>query len=114
MTLNILNPKPSLQHLHIWGCVAYQHIPIEEHSQGKKYEPHMMKGCLVGYEGDNGHIFKVWVPESGKVYQSRDVTFYEGDEPLPKTKDPVPLVAQEKQGPLVNATTDNNDNEVTV
>lgn len=52
-----------------------------------------MKGCLVGYEGDNRHIFKVWIPESGKVYQSRDVTFYEGDEPLPKIKDPVLLVA---------------------
>jgi hypothetical protein len=41
--------------------------------------PRATIGHLVGYEGDNGHIFQIWIPEKNKVVKSRDVSFLSGE-----------------------------------
>jgi hypothetical protein len=45
-----------------------------------KMLPRAKIGRLIGYEGDNGHIFKIWYLDTGKIVRSRDVTFWEGNE----------------------------------
>lgn len=47
------------------------HIPKAKQVQARKSAPRAWKGIFVGYEEDNGHVFKVWNP----VTTSRDVSF---------------------------------------
>ena len=35
------------------------------------------KGHLVGYKGNNGYIYYVWILTKNKVIWSRDITFNE-------------------------------------
>ncbi|KAI2732949.1 hypothetical protein DTO013E5_10235 [Penicillium roqueforti] len=79
--LGIDNPDPSLKHLRPWGTTVYVHIPKEKRVQARKAAPRSWKGHLMGYEGDNGHILKIWNPETRKITISRDVSFPQpGDE----------------------------------
>lgn len=79
--LEIAIPEPSLKHLKPWGSTAYVHIPKAKRVQARKAAPRAWKGMLVGYEGDGGHVYKVWDPTTKKVVVSRDVGFPQpGDE----------------------------------
>ncbi|KAJ5458826.1 hypothetical protein N7530_010770 [Penicillium desertorum] len=61
---------------------------------------------LVGYEGDGGHVFKVWDPTARKIVVSRDVGF-----PQPGDKDGMgPMPVQPAPGP--KDPDDNNDDAV--
>ncbi|KAJ5162774.1 uncharacterized protein N7500_004604 [Penicillium coprophilum] len=55
--LNVPNPEPASKHLRPWGSTAYVHISRAQRTQAQKAAPRALKGTLVGYEGDNGHIF---------------------------------------------------------
>lgn len=35
------------------------------------------EGQLVGYDSENGHIFRIWISETGKIICTRDATFNE-------------------------------------
>ena len=65
--------KPSLSHLHIYGCKAYtlSHGIPRIH----KLQPRAFIGYLVGYDSTN--IYRIWLPTQDKVIRTRDVTFNE-------------------------------------
>jgi hypothetical protein len=65
--------KPSLQHLRVFGCDAYVHVPKENRSKlDKKAE----KCIFIGYK-DGVKGYKLWNPETKKIVYSRDVVFRE-------------------------------------
>lgn len=76
--LGLSNPETSIKHLQIWGTRCYKHIPKEDRVQAEKLGPRATTGHLIGYEGENGHIFKIWDPVTDKMLRSRDVTFGQG------------------------------------
>jgi hypothetical protein len=49
----------STKHLQIWGTRCYKHIPKGDRVQAEKMGPRAVIGHLVGYEGDNGHIYQI-------------------------------------------------------
>lgn len=53
----------------------YIYIPKAKRVQARKSAPRAWKGIFVSYEGDNGHVFKVWNPVTRKLTTSRDVNF---------------------------------------
>jgi hypothetical protein len=68
-----------LKHLQVWGCRAFVHIPSKRRLKLTKMAPRAVEGRLIGYRGS--HIYKVWFPETGKIVESRDVTFIEDNQP---------------------------------
>lgn len=73
----LITQDVSLDHVRIWGSKAYVHIPKEDRVQAEKMAPRAFLGHLVGYEGDHGHVYKVWIPSTNQVKRSRDVIIKE-------------------------------------
>jgi hypothetical protein len=68
-----LRKKPSLQHLRVFGCDAYVHVPKENRSKLDKKDE---KCIFIGYK-DGVKGYKLWNPETKKIVYSRDVVFRE-------------------------------------
>jgi transposase InsO family protein len=66
--------KPSLSHIRIPGCKAYVHVPKEKR-QGKLADRARLVR-LVGY-GPSQSIYKVYDPESHRIFMVKDVVFKE-------------------------------------
>jgi hypothetical protein len=65
--------KPSLQHIRVFGCDAYVHLPKENRSKLDK----MVEKCIfIGYK-DGVKGYKICNPETKKTVYSRDVVFRE-------------------------------------
>jgi hypothetical protein len=65
--------KPSLQHLRVFGCDSYVHVPKENRSKlDKKDEKCIFIGCK-----DVVKRYNPWNPETKKTVYSRDVVFRE-------------------------------------
>ncbi|OQD89256.1 hypothetical protein PENSOL_c065G09117 [Penicillium solitum] len=62
----LVNPKTKISPLTYWR----QELEI-----ARKAAPRAWKGMLVGYEGDGGHVYKVWDPVTKKLVVSRDIGF---------------------------------------
>ncbi|OQE65453.1 hypothetical protein PENNAL_c0208G09362 [Penicillium nalgiovense] len=73
--LGLGETKVNLKHLRAWGSIVFTYIPKETRVQSEKSRPRAFRGHLIGYEGENGHIFKVWNPVTKEIVRSRDVTF---------------------------------------
>jgi hypothetical protein len=54
----------SINHLQPFGTIAYKHIPKEDRVQAEKMGPRAKVGYLVGYEGDHGHIYHVYIVQA--------------------------------------------------
>jgi hypothetical protein len=79
--------KPSVRHLHVFGCEAYAHVPKEKRS---KLENKAVKCIFIGYSvGVKG--YKLWDPMACKVLYSRNVIFRE------LTSSPIVLQLDEKE-----------------
>ena len=65
--------KPSLEHLKVFGCLAYVHVPTEVRS---KLDPKVEKCVLVGYSEEQKG-YKCYNPVTKKNVVSRDVIFDE-------------------------------------
>jgi hypothetical protein len=65
--------KPSVEHLRIFGCPVYIHVPKDKR---KKLEPSGKKGIFVGYS-DTSKAYRIYVPGQQKIEISRDITFDE-------------------------------------
>ena len=50
-----------------YGTTAYVYIKGLESIQLRKLAPRAKKGRLVGYEGNNGYIYCIWIPTKNKV-----------------------------------------------
>ena len=65
--------KPDVEHLRVFGCNVYVHIPDEKR---RKLDAKAVEGVFVGYPaGQKG--YKIFIPESKRFVSSRDVTFME-------------------------------------
>ena len=73
----------SLSFLRAWYAKAYVYIPKEKRVQSQKMEARAWIGHLVGYEGDNGHIYRIYDPKTKKVSRHRDVVFWEQRQGIP-------------------------------
>jgi hypothetical protein len=49
--------RQNVDHLRVWGCVAYIHIPAQ--TGRSKLDPRGIKCRFIGYEGRGAKIFKV-------------------------------------------------------
>jgi hypothetical protein len=65
--------KPSLQHLRVFGCDAYVHVPKENRS---KMDNKVEKCIFISYK-DGVKGYKLWNLETKKNIYSRDVVFRE-------------------------------------
>ena len=65
--------KPEFNHLRIFGCLVYIHIPKEKR---KKFDPFRRKGIFVGYN-DTSKAYRIYFPRFNKIDISRDVTIDE-------------------------------------
>ena len=84
--------KPSLQHLRVFGCDAYVHVPKENRS---KLENKAEKCIFMGYK-DGVKGYKLWNLETKKIVYSWDVVFREvkdasKQEFLPRQEEPEKL-----------------------
>jgi hypothetical protein len=71
--------KPSLSHLHTFGCPAY--IYAEKHTQ-TKLESKSRPGIFMGYTEEN-KAYHVWDTTKDKIVVTRDVIFHETSVPSP-------------------------------
>ena len=68
-----MKEKPVVDHLQVFGCVAYAHIPRDKR---RKLDPKAKKSIFVGY-GKKSKGYRLFDPESGKIILSRNVVFNE-------------------------------------
>ena len=54
-------------------------IPLEKQPKAFKMKPCAWIGYLVGYEGENGHLFRIYDPAKNRVSIHRDIVFWEYD-----------------------------------
>ena len=76
----LLNKKPDLSHVRMFGSKAFVHIPKAKRKG--KLERRAKIGYLVGLERDNS--YRVYLPEEGKIDLSRDVSVDENTVVSPK------------------------------
>jgi len=69
--------KPSVSHLHIFGCRAYAHIQKDKHSA---FQPKSQKCIFLGYPLDYKG-WECWDPVTSEVFISCDVHFVETEMP---------------------------------
>jgi len=65
--------KPSIRHLHVFGCEAYAHVAREKRS---KLENKAVKCIFIGY-GVSVKGYKLWDPVAEKVLYNKSVIFRE-------------------------------------
>ena len=66
--------RPNLRGLRTFGCHAWVHIPEgPNRPKGDKMAARAIEGRLVGYEGWNQSIYRVWIPSKRTVIRCRDV-----------------------------------------
>jgi hypothetical protein len=65
--------NPSVEHIKVFGCDAFVHVPKEKRSKLEKKE---IKFIFIGYkEGMKG--YRLWDPTSSRIVYSQDVVFRE-------------------------------------
>jgi hypothetical protein len=65
--------KPEIEHLRIFGCLVYIHVPVEKR---KKLEPSVQKGGFVEYN-ETSKAYNIFIPVHRKIVVRRDVKFKE-------------------------------------
>ena len=69
-----IDKKASYDHLRVFGCEAYVHIPRDKRS---KLEPKSKKCIFMGY-GESGKMgYCLWDPKAKKIVCSSNVIFNE-------------------------------------
>ena len=63
----------SYEHLHVFGCKAFVHIPKDERS---KLDAKTRQYVFIGYSHDD-FGYKLYDPVENKIVRSRDVVFVE-------------------------------------
>jgi len=66
---------PNILYMQYYSMTAYVHIKGPVSIQLKKLAQCAKKGCLVGYKGNNEHIYCVWIPTENKIVQLHNMTF---------------------------------------
>jgi len=97
--------KPSVDHLHIFGCLVYIHVPKDKR---KKLDPASLRGIFVGYSASS-KAYKIYIKEDRWIEVSKDVIF---DEIIAykKSKD-VPVESNGEEVPISKDISRDNDGE---
>ena len=69
----LFGSKPSVNHLRIFGCIAYSHVAKDER---RKLDSKSWKLILLGY-ADNRKAYHLYDFQKRRVVFSRDVVFNE-------------------------------------
>lgn len=69
----IIGKKPSLDHLRVFGCPAYVHVPSQRRT---KMEAPSRKGLFVGYS-PSSQSWIIYLPSTRTILSSHSVTFDE-------------------------------------
>ncbi|KAJ0566228.1 putative RNA-directed DNA polymerase [Helianthus annuus] len=98
--------KPNVEHLKVFGCLAYVHIPKQRRDKlDKKTE----KTVFVGYS-ENSKGYKLYNPQSNKIIISRDVVFDENKRwILDSESDVIPVIVTDDEESQTQAHNDPND-----
>lgn len=84
--------KPIVNHLRVFGCIAYAHIPKDER---QKFDVKSVKCIMLGY-CSNVKGYRLYDLSKKRVFLSRDVTFNEGErsqsEKELQSQEPVELI----------------------
>ena len=67
--------KPNVEHITVFGCIVYSHIPSEHR---KKLDKKAQKLIFIGYT-ETARNYKVWDEEKHKCYIYHDVIYNEND-----------------------------------
>ena len=65
--------KSSVEHLRIFGCISFCHVPKEKRT---KMKPTAKKGLHVGYS-ETSKAYRLYIPALRRVVVRRDVKFKE-------------------------------------
>ena len=65
--------KPSVDHLRVFGCDSYAHVPKDERG---KFDTKARKCILLGY-GEETKDYRLYDVSKGQILYSRDVQFNE-------------------------------------
>src|SRR5437667_6315511 len=70
--------KPSLSHLHVFGCAAHTHVPEERRKRyaDGKVSHRSVHTYFVGYDKSDV-IYKIWHPSNNSIVRARNVIFDE-------------------------------------
>ena len=98
--------KPEVNHLIIFGCLVYIHIPKEKRT---KLDPSGKKGIFVGYS-ESLKAYRIYFLGYKKIDISRDVTFDE-DTAYNKCKKRPAEDTEEVEAPRIHDTTMNEETE---
>jgi hypothetical protein len=71
----ITQQKPSIKHLHTFGCDV--HYLIQKENRQTKLDENARKGIFVGYGANNDTYYRIYDREKNKIIISRDVKFNE-------------------------------------
>ena len=93
--------KPEVNHLRIFSCPVYIHIPKEKETN---LDPSGKKGIFVGYS-ESSKAYRIYFPGFNKIDISRDVTFDEDSAYSKSRKRP----AEEIEAPRIHDTTMNEE-----
>jgi len=69
----LINEKPKLDHIRVFGSEAYAFIPKQLR---EKWDKKSQKLILIGYQADSCN-YRLFNPQTGKIIISRDVAIHE-------------------------------------
>ena len=98
--------KPEANHLRIFGCPVYIHIPKEKKT---KLDPSGKKGIFVGYS-ESSKAYRIYFRGYKKIDISRDVTFDE-DIAYNKSRKRPAEEPEEEKAPRIHDTTMNEETQ---
>lgn len=97
--------KPSVDHLRIFGCPMYIHIPKDKR---KKLDPTSLRGIFVGYSASS-KAYIIYIKEDNRIEVSRYVIF---DESIAYKKSKDVLVnSDEEEIPIFEDISRDNDGQ---
>ena len=67
--------RPSIKHLHVFGCNAYYHI--HKNNRDEKLSENAKIAIFVGYDETNSTYYKLYDVNENKYVVTRDVKFYD-------------------------------------
>ena len=65
---------PALQHIRVFGCIAYSHIPKKKR---RKLDSKTQKCIFLGYARTTTKIWRLWDPVNRRAFESASVVFDE-------------------------------------
>jgi len=72
-----LRPNGDVAHLRIIGSRCLAHIDAGRRVRAEKLEARATPALFLGYKGDHGHNYRVWLLDTGRWLRTPHVIFHE-------------------------------------